>query len=222
MTHSRLRHWVRILTSVWSPPWSWSWRTYWKQRARQYGVRAVFNLQHAANDLDRVTLEQKQILYPHFQHQLTGKERIVLDFGCGPGRFSGDLAEMTGGRTIAIDPVQEFLGLAPEHRAVDYKPYNGRRLALANDSVDVVWICLVLGGISKAALPRTVRDILRVLRPGGLIFLVENTSPRPSPKHWTFRSTEEYCRLFLPVGLRHLGGYEDLGENISIMAGRKP
>jgi hypothetical protein len=59
-----------------------------------------------------------------------------------------------------------------------------------------------------------------VLRPGGLVFLVENTSDGSGNAFWAFRSVAEYQRLFRPVSLEHVHDYHDLGERISVLTGR--
>jgi SAM-dependent methyltransferase len=88
-------------------------------------------------------------------------------------------------------------------------------------SVDLVWICLVLGGIQGELLQRTLQEILRVLKPNGLVFLVENTTNGNGNGFWTFRSVDRYQTILPGVRLEHLGDYRDLDERISIFAGRK-
>jgi len=195
---------------------------FWEERVRRYGFRAVFNVQHGEAELEQVTRTQKERMYPHFRRLLNGQETLTLDFGCGPGRFTLDIAEMTGGRVVGLDPVAELIRMAPPHPAVEYRVYGGRKIPFPDESIDAVWICLVLGGIEDEVLSLTIADILRVVKSGGLIFLVENTCDKPSAPHWTFRSVEAYQRLFLPATLDCLDEYEDMGERISIMAGRRP
>ena len=87
--------------------------------------------------------------------------------------------------------------------------------------MDVLCSCLVLGGIQTELLKQTLDEMERVLRDDGLLFLVENTSQRPSAHYWTFRSTGEYRSLCRFAEIRHVHTYDDLGEQISILAGRK-
>jgi ubiquinone/menaquinone biosynthesis C-methylase UbiE len=95
-------------------------------------------------------------------------------------------------------------------------------IPLPDNSVDVVWCCLVLGGIRNPALSKCVNEICRVLRPGGLLFLVENTAEKTnrSSSAWIFRSIQDYQSLFSPAGLVHLHDYYDDDEKISVLAGR--
>lgn len=194
----------------------------WKRRARQYGRRAVLNLGHSDEEMEAVTKMQKAIIFPFLEQQFLGNERTVLDLGCGPGRFSLDLADTIGGRTIAVDPVQQFLDMAPKSEKVEYRLMTGREIPVADRSVDVVWICLVLGGITRASdLQATLGEVRRVLKSNGLVCLTENTSDRRDGEYWKFRSVKEYQALFHFANLKHCSDYEDLGERISILAGRK-
>jgi SAM-dependent methyltransferase len=194
----------------------------WEERAQQFGARSVFNLGHGEQALEQVTAQQKAELYPHLQGALLGQERTALDLGCGPGRFTPDLARLIGGRAIGVDPIQRLLDLAPKTPEVEYRRMVEGRLPLEAASVDVVWICLVLGGLEGRVLHSTVAEVHRVLRPGGLLFLVENTTEARSQGFWHFRSAQEYQRLFLPVALQPVHTYDDLGERISVLHGRLP
>lgn len=93
-------------------------------------------------------------------------------------------------------------------------------LPLPADCADVVWICLVLGGVLDADIRETVAEVERVLKPGGLVFLVENTTNKPDGAHWAFRTSDYYAGLFSSVRLEIKAHYEDLGENISVLCGR--
>ena len=194
---------------------------YWEERARTYGARSVLNLAHPPEDIDALTARQISILMPKLRAQLDGSERLAVDYGCGTGRFSGPLAEAIRGRVIAVDPIQSLLDLAPPHDGVRYRLLTGP-IPAEDESVDVVWICLVLGSvIDDRALGGAVAEISRVLKAGGLLFIAENTSEEPDRRHVKFRSDAQYRALFPAIDLDAVGGYEDAGERISILAGRK-
>src|SRR5262245_29125919 len=61
---------------------------YWEARARSLGVRSVLNLRHTEAEIESVTAMQERILFPLLQERLRPDDRRVLDFGCGPGRFT--------------------------------------------------------------------------------------------------------------------------------------
>jgi ubiquinone/menaquinone biosynthesis C-methylase UbiE len=97
----------------------------------------------------------------------------------------------------------------------------GGNIPLPDKSVDVIWVCLVLGCIKGRLLKKSVSEMARVLKDGGLVFLVENTQEQEDTEYWAYRQFDEYKRLLAFVKLTHLHDYFDVGERISIMAGRK-
>ena len=195
---------------------------YWEERARKFRERSVYNLRHQEGDLANVTRQQIDTLFPILRRQLRGDERVVLDFGCGPGRFTLALAELIGGRAIGVDPIASLLELAPRAENVSYMRLAEGRIPLDDASVDIVWASLVLGAITgEDALRAAAAEIERVLRPEGLFFLVDNTAEKPSVSHYSFRSVAAYAALFPSIPLHHEADYVDAGERISVMVGRK-
>ncbi len=196
---------------------------YWEERARRYGTRSVVHIGHGDDEIAAVTEKQKRILLPLLRQRLRGDDHWLLDLGCGPGRFTPDLADAIGGRALGLDPIEHLLRLAPGSSATSYVRACAEPLPLADDSVDVVWICLVLGGIvDDAELARTALEVRRVLRPGGLLFLVENTSEKPDGDYWRYRSVEGWRELFRLPSMEHVSDYEDMDERNSVLCVRIP
>ena len=194
----------------------------WKKRAQQYGVRAVLNIGHPEEEVDAVTKMQKEQIFPILKSALTGEEKSILDFGCGPGRFTTDLAELIQGNAIGIDPIQHFLDIAARHQRVEYRLMKRGQLPIADESVDFICICLVLGGVIKNRdSSKVISEIDRVLKRGGLIILVENTSDVEDGQYWKYRSVESYRSFFSFAELEHCSDYFDLNETISTIVGRK-
>ncbi|MEW5799924.1 MAG: class I SAM-dependent methyltransferase [Bacteroidota bacterium] len=195
--------------------------TYWKIRSREFGRMSVLNLSHSSDEYEAVTTAQKNEIFPVLKKYLRKSDTICLDFGCGPGRFTADLAVLMNGTCIGVDPISELIHLAPKNDRVSYKVMHKGRIPLDQESVDVIWCCLVLGGIPESLLSTTVHEMLRVLRGGGLMILIENTSAKHSGDYWMFRSAEFYRTLFPDVDLQPVHSYTDCGETISVIIGRK-
>ncbi len=194
----------------------------WKKRARQYGYRAVLNIGHSDEEIETVTEMQKEKIFPFLKKELKSFEKKTLDFGCGTGRFAPDLAELTKGNVIGVDLIPDFLRMAPKHENVEYRLIEENVIPVSDESIDIVWICLVLGGITeKHALNNVVVEVDRVLKNGGLITLIENTTDVKDGEYWKFRSVEFYQSLFGFAKMEHFSDYYDLGERISIIGGRK-
>lgn len=194
---------------------------FWRNRATEYGRRSVLNMAHGEDEFDEVTDHQKNILFPLLKSLLNNREKLVLDFGCGPGRFTGGLAQLVNGEAIGVDITPELLALAPELPATSYQCIPPDKLPFADGSFDVVWSCLVLGGIPDEEISKTIAEIERVLKPDGLFFFVENTANIPNATHWFYRDSATYVQLARFCRPEILGCYEDMGQTITIFAGRK-
>ncbi len=167
-----------------------------------------------------MTERQKQILFPLLRRELLGTERAVLDFGCGPGRFTADLAALIRGEATGVDPIPRLLDFAPRGKNVVYLQMDDQKIPCPSSSFDLAWVVLVLGGITDEALVEAVTELRRVLKPGGLLFLAENTAEKPDAPHWHFRSVGAYSALIPFANLQQVGHYDDLAETITVMAGR--
>jgi acetyltransferase-like isoleucine patch superfamily enzyme/2-polyprenyl-3-methyl-5-hydroxy-6-metoxy-1,4-benzoquinol methylase len=187
-----------------------------------YGRRAALNLVHPDSEYTAVTEMQKDELFPLLNAWIGETDKVVLDLGCGPGRFTPDLAGMVKGKAIGVDVVPAFLRLAPKQKNVEYRVMRkSTAIPMPDSSVDVVWICLVLGGLSEKIIKNLVKEIDRVLKHNGLLFIAENTTKKKSADYWMFRTVDQYRGFFPFVNLEHLNDYRDADERISVMAGRR-
>ena len=98
----------------------------------------------------------------------------ILDVGCGGGLLAEEFAAL-GARVTGVDPSVDSLAAARAHArqsgfAIHYQPGVGEQLPLPDASFDAVYCCDVLEHVDDVG--RTVREIARVLRPGG-VFLYD-------------------------------------------------
>ena len=195
---------------------------YWEERVRRMGRRAVFNRRHPSGSTENITAELRAILVPLLGQCLNGTEQTLLDFGCGYGRFTSDFGRLIDGISIGVDPIEALLAGANADDRTEFRLMNDGRIPMADGSVDVITIVSVLCNITAPReLASAIGEMKRVLAPGGLVFLSDNTSPiRKQPRHVRIRSEQEYIELFPFAEMRRIGGYEDLGEEFSILAGR--
>jgi ubiquinone/menaquinone biosynthesis C-methylase UbiE len=105
-----------------------------------------------------------------------GSISIVLDLGCGTGRFSQVLASRFDADVVGIDPsakmLEQALAKHPGSRA-RYAMGRGEQIPLPGSSVDLVFMSMVFHHFKSPAL--VARECGRVLRDGGLIFLRAGT-----------------------------------------------
>ncbi len=97
--------------------------------------------------------------------------RVVLDLGAGTGKFTQRLVA-TGARVVAVEPVTEMLAkLAAALPRVEALNGTATQIPLADASVDAV-VCAQ--AFHWFASPDALREIHRVLKPGGRLGLVWN------------------------------------------------
>jgi ubiquinone/menaquinone biosynthesis C-methylase UbiE len=194
---------------------------YWNRRARDMGERAVVSMRYNLT-VDEITAYQEQNIFPILRKELNGKERSVLDFGCGSGRFTAKLATLIRGKAIGADPIRDLLDIARRSDPVnEYILTEKNRIPLPDKSIDIIWICLVMGGIPDTGIIPVSNEIKRVLNDNGLLILIENTSPLNNTAYWSYRTMNYYLDLFSFANLSVTGGYREIDEEITIFTGRK-
>ena len=142
--------------------------------------------------------------------------QVILDIGCGTGRFTYPLAERFQAHVIGVDPSEKML------RAAERKASNGRvelrrataeELPLDNGSADLVFMSMMLHHLADRV--RAARECRRVLRTGGRVFVRNATRDSLYPQARFFRgfavivetelpSRNEVFELFEGAGLRLL------------------
>ena len=103
---------------------------------------------------------------------LTGIGATVLDVGCGGGFLAEEFARL-GCRVTGIDPSWRSLEVAHLHAQregldITYRWGRAERLPAADDAYDIVVCCDVLEHVDDPA--AAVAELVRVLRPGGVLF----------------------------------------------------
>lgn len=117
--------------------------------------------------------ESINILFPAFTRcmgDLAGK--VVLDYGCGDGRYARMLAAQGAGQVIGVDMSHNMIAAAiaadPDSSVQYYELPDNRLTPLSDRSVDIVAANMVfMMSPSKADLAQSFAEIHRVLKPGG-------------------------------------------------------
>ena len=121
----------------------------------------------------------------------------ILDLGCGAGRDVYLLSQLVGekGKVIGVDMTEEQLAIARKHEKFHQKAFGYRRgnvqfmhgyieqldeLDLADASIDIIVSnCVINLAMDKAAV---LREVCRVLKPGGELYFSDVYSDRRIPK----------------------------------------
>ena len=107
----------------------------------------------------------------------------VLDVGCGPGYFARMLAEAVGpeGSVVGIDAAPEMTEYASRKARrlsnCRFQPGTAEALAFPEAAFDVIVSSLVMHHLPEEGRLRAVREMRRVLRPGGTLLLAEFAIP---------------------------------------------
>lgn len=194
---------------------------YWQKRAQTYGVRAVYNLAHEETSLSDITKKQISYIFPLLKQYLSGEELIALDFGCGPGRFILELVQLVQKKVYGVEPINDFVKNAPLHERVEYLNNKKNSIPIDDKVVDLLFICLVLGGIREKDIEILTKEFDRILAPNAKICIVENISQKKDLNHWFYRSEKWYEQTFNKYNLKKVSEYLDTDEKVGIFIGVK-
>ncbi len=141
-----------------------------------------------------------------------GTERRFLDFGCGTGQFAADFPAQ---RYVGMDLTQPYIAYAGRHRSGSFSVMDGSCLGLEDASFDASLVLGVFHHLPDDIVRGAVRELYRVLKPGGRLLVIEDVPP-PTwlnlPGHLMhlldrggyIRDDERYRALFAPsFGVRH-------------------
>lgn len=90
--------------------------------------------------------------------------RVILDLGCGTGRYSAGLSSRLNAHVIGIEPSAKMLSEAKRKASsrVSLVRASGESLPLANETVDMVFLSMVFHHFRDAG--AAIRECRRVLR----------------------------------------------------------
>lgn len=122
-----------------------------------------------------------------------GPDERVLDFGCGRGIFT----HLFGAQSyVGIDMTPSFVRYARRrHPKHEYAFMDGTRLGFRDAAFDAVLVVGVLHHLDDDTAVAALREVRRVLRPGGRALLLE---PVPVVDRWNL-----YSRLIKSMDAGH-------------------
>jgi demethylmenaquinone methyltransferase/2-methoxy-6-polyprenyl-1,4-benzoquinol methylase len=133
---------------------------------------------------------------------LENPEAVVLDLCCGTGDLAFSLAKKARARIIGADFSHTMLTRAKEkalelsngNAPIPFLEADALRLPFASESFALV--TTAFGFRNLANYEEGLREIYRVLRPGGTLAILEFTEPAPGIIGSTYRF---YCQKVLPA-----------------------
>lgn len=150
---------------------------YWSERTKKFGKTAVGNLSKPLDKFEQSSESGKKKLLPLLRSYLSGNESKLLDYGCGYGRFTTDLAEFVSDEAWGIDATPELIEIAESEKSSPKTFFRTARgsLPFPNEYFDVIWISYVLEHIIGNEKEKVAEELLRVMKPSGLFFIIVNT-----------------------------------------------
>ncbi len=152
----------------------------------------------------------------------------VLDFGCGTGTLLAlAVAAQPSARYVGLDPDPQVLAVAGRKLrrigaapAVPLVQYDGRRIPFPDGHFDKILCSLVFCNLTPEGKRAALRELRRVLWPGGALHVVEWGKPASfwgRPGFWLLRAvggfvtTGDLAAGKLPGYLRE-AGFREVGE----------
>jgi SAM-dependent methyltransferase len=136
-----------------------------------------------------------------------GKKQIILDFGCGSGRFTDLLAQHCG-FLVGTEITYEMLDMAKdENRApnVGFVLFDGLHLPMKDQTVDLLVSVNVLQYITDdSELHKVLSELRRTLATGGRFLCIEQVTK--NKKRWQ-RKLQSYLDYFEQNDFKKLADY---------------
>lgn len=103
----------------------------------------------------------------------------VLDVGCGVGKTDALLFPMLG-KLCGVDISSASVERArKENPQVDYSVYDGKTLPYAEAAFDAAFMICVMHHVIPAERDALLREVRRVIRPGGAVYIFEHNPYHP-------------------------------------------
>ena len=173
-----------------------------KRRFQNKFYKAVYNLYEDFFDILKTKVQSKD----------------VLDYGCGAGNFAEKVSNFKPKKLVAIDISEEAIKKAKnkiksEENKIDYRVENCENSNLSSDAFDIIY---GLGIIHHLNLNKSLKELNRMLKKGGIMLFAEPIATNPviniyrkfTPKA---RSVDEHPLVFQDIRL-----IESIFKNVEI------
>jgi ubiquinone/menaquinone biosynthesis C-methylase UbiE len=135
-----------------------------------------------------------------------GTPNAILDVGCGTGRLlRAARRHWPSARLVGVDPSAGMIRAGTALTPADLHVAGAEEIPLPDRSIDLAFSTIAFHHWSDPE--RGLREIARVLRPGGGLVLIDNLGPRwlaPVLKDRPYLTADERAGLWANAGLRVL------------------
>jgi SAM-dependent methyltransferase len=153
--------------------------------------------------------------------RLGPEKPAMLDVGCGVGGFHPLLRGMVG-RLSGIDVSAASIARArADNRDVDYRAFDGRSIPFDDAGFDLVTAICVLHHVAPPEWADFIHEMRRVVRPGGLICVIEHNPLNPLTRLAVARCEFDRDAVLLGAGtarkLMAAGGLREIGTRYFLL-----
>lgn len=136
--------------------------------------------------------QKLELTYELIREFLTGG--VVVDVGAGKNLLARKLAEEIPGIKVIGTDVLDWHEESSDPRVEYRKQLTPERVPVEDESADVVILQSVLHHITDEHLDSLLKEVHRILKPGGKVLVLENTFPETPEVLQTVRDQEEIGR----------------------------
>jgi SAM-dependent methyltransferase len=145
----------------------------------------------------------------------------MLDVGCGVGSFHPLLRGMVGSLS-GIDVSSASIEQArADNRDVDYRAFDGSSFPFEDGGFDLVTAICVLHHVAPAEWAHFINEMRRVVRPGGLVCVIEHNPFNPLTRLAVARCEFDRDAVLLSAGktrkLMGGGGLQSIGAHYFLL-----
>jgi ubiquinone/menaquinone biosynthesis C-methylase UbiE len=178
-------------------------------RTMNYDETAIADTYDAARSHTRAVMRQwLDLVAAH----LPFAPQLIVDVGCGTGRFSQPLADRFTAKVIGVDRSQRMLAVARTkctNGRVEFRLAPAERLPLADGGADLVFMSMVLHHLpDKQA---AARECCRILRAGGRFCMRTSTRDIIYPQSQFFPGILPMLKADLPSAAEIITLFEAAG-----------
>ena len=160
-------------------------------------------------------------LWKFLQQHWNLRSGLVLDFGCGNGRFSRNILKRSG-KYIGVDFSPWMLqGAVDRHPGLQFKESLLEKIPLPDNSVPGVFACQVLEHVADGSFDAVCQELRRVAKPRARLMVFVCTHRSSTRMDWerllVYRTALEYQTAF--PGLSSRASFEIEGEQYTLLTG---
>ena len=113
---------------------------------------------------------EHQVNWPRFKALLPLQAHRILDFGCGPGNFTQELAEKyPDAEIVGADAAEQLLPADSTHKRIAFRTWDGRSPLEDTEPFDLIIAKMSLQYINEADIRSVSKNLVDLLAEGGQI-----------------------------------------------------